>query len=364
MRRRTFLSNSIALSAGIALTGIPQLESAEETNSDSEWRAFQIKTNVEIIDPAGTVRVWLPVPLIQDTDYFQHVDHSWTGNFKDAQNIKYDSFGTGILFAEWADDEKAPRFEFISQFKTKNRQIDFSKTVKTNEDPDVLQQYRKPSRLIKTDGIVAETAQKIVNGKKSDIDKARAIYEWIVENTFRDPKVRGCGIGDISSMLQTSNLGGKCADLNGLFVGLTRAAGLPARDVYGIRCAKSADFNCLGRTGEITGAPHCRAEVYLSDYGWVPVDPADVRKVILEENPAQQLTMEDPQVKKAHAKLFGSWEMNWVPYNYAHDVRLPKSTGPELGFLMYPQAETSNGRKDCLDAKNFKYTITTTETVG
>ena len=216
--------------------------------------------------------------------------------------------------------------------------------------------------LIKTDGIVAETAQKIVNGKKNDLDKARAIYEWIVENTFRDPKVRGCGVGDISSMLRTENLGGKCADLNGLFVGLARAAGLPARDVYGIRCAKSAEFNCLGRTGDISGSQHCRAEVYLSEYGWVPVDPADVRKVILEENPQQQLTMEDPQVKKAHAKLFGSWEMNWMPYNYAHDVRLPKSNGPELGFLMYPQAETSNGRKDCLDAKNFKYTITTTET--
>ena len=211
MRRRTFLTNGIALSAGIALTGIPRLESAEEANPDSQWRTFTITTTVEIPEPAGAVRVWLPVPLLQDTDYFQHIDHSWTGNFKDAQNVKYDSFGTGILFAEWADDQKSPRIEFISQFKTKNRQIDFSKPAKTIEGPDVLEHYRKGSRLIKTDGIVAETAQKIVNGKKNDLDKARAIYEWIVENTFRDPKVRGCGVGDISSMLRTENLGGKCA---------------------------------------------------------------------------------------------------------------------------------------------------------
>ena len=106
MKRRTFLTNSIALSAGIALTGIPGLESAEETNSDSQWRAFKITTTIEIADPVGPARVWLPVPLIQDTDYFQHIDHSWTGNFKDAQNVKYDSFDTGILFAEWADDQK------------------------------------------------------------------------------------------------------------------------------------------------------------------------------------------------------------------------------------------------------------------
>jgi transglutaminase-like putative cysteine protease len=362
MRRRTFLTNSIALSAGIVLTGIPRLESAEETNS--QWRTFKITTTVEIVDPVGGVRVWLPVPLIQNTDYYQHIDHSWTGNYKDVQNIKYDSFGTGILFAQWRDDQRAARLEFVSQFKTINRQVDFSKTRKAHEDPDILQHYRKPSRLIKTDGIVAETAQKIITGKNNDVDKARAIYQWIVQNTFRDPKVKGCGVGDISSMLQTQNLGGKCADLNGLFVGLARAAGLPARDVYGIRCAKSSEFNSLGRTDDISGAQHCRAEVYLSDYGWVPVDPADVRKVILEENPSQQLSLEDPKVQKAYAKLFGGWEMNWVPYNYAHDVRLPNSNGPELGFLMYPQAETSNGRKDCLDAKTFKYTIQATEIVS
>jgi len=357
MKRRTFLSSGMALSAGIIFSGVPKIESSDEINSDSQWRTFEITTTVDITDAAGAVRVWLPVPLLEDTDYFQHVDHSWTGNFKDARNIKYDSFGTGILFAEWGDAQKAPRLEFNTQFKTRNRQIDFSKPAKAKEDPEVLNQYLKASRLIKTDGIVAETANKIVNGKKNDIDKARAIYEWIVENTFRDPKVRGCGVGDISSMLQTANLGGKCADLNGLFVGLARATGLPARDVYGIRCATSEEFKCLGRSGDLTGAQHCRAEVYLSDFGWVPVDPADVRKVILEENPPQQLSMEDPQVKKAHTKLFGAWEMNWLPYNYAHDVRLPNSDGPEIGFLMYPQAETTNGRKDCLDSKNFKYTI-------
>lgn len=40
-------------------------------------------------------------------------------------------------------------------------------------------------------------------------------------------------------MLEPKDLGGKCADLNSLYVGLARAAGLPAGDVYGIRVAKS-----------------------------------------------------------------------------------------------------------------------------
>ena len=101
-------------------------------------------------------------------------------------------------------------------------------------------------------------------GLKSDVDKAKAIYEWIVDNTFRDAKVKGCGIGDISTMLESGYLGGKCADLNALYVGLARAAGLPARDVYGVRVAASSEFKSLGRADDITGAQHCRAEVYLN----------------------------------------------------------------------------------------------------
>jgi hypothetical protein len=60
-------------------------------------------------------------------------------------------------------------------------------------------------------------------------------------------------------------------------------------------------------------------------------------------------------------RLFGSWEMNWMAYNFAHDVALPGSTGAPIGFLMYPQAETDDGRLDCLDADGFKYEIKSRE---
>jgi transglutaminase-like putative cysteine protease len=177
--------------------------------------------------------------------------------------------------------------------------------------------------------------------------------------------VRGCGRGDIRSMLETGNLGGKCADLNALYVGLARASGIPARDVYGIRTVKSEQgFKCLGpATPTITKAQHCRAEVYLTAFGWVPVDPADVRKVALEEPPGN-LTLEDAAVKKARARLFGSWEMNWVAYNFGHDVTLPGAASGPLDFLMYPQAETARGRVDSLDPDGFKYEITAREIEG
>ena len=66
---------------------------------------------------------------------------------------------------------------------------------------------------------------------------------WVVESTFRDPKTRGCGLGDIKTMLETNNLGGKCADLNAMFVGLCRAVGIPGtRRVWGASSNVSARF--------------------------------------------------------------------------------------------------------------------------
>ncbi len=345
------------------LGGLPKFSRRANADDPTKWRTFEVITKVEFIDPLGAVRVWVPVPLLNNTDYFKREGDTWTGNFKAARSVQVDRYGTGLVFTEWQPTEKAPSLEIKSNFMTRDRQVDLNKKpdASIQEDKAVLDYFKKPSKLIKTDGIVADTARGITQGKKSDVDKARAIYAWIVDNTFRDPKVRGCGIGDISTMLETGNLGGKCADLNALYVGLARAAGLPARDVYGVRCAASSEFKSLGKADDITGAQHCRAEVYLTGYGWVPVDPADVRKVVLEENPPELLPLDDPKVQRARAKLFGAWEMNWLPYNYSHDVKLPQSNGPEIGFLMYPQGETANGRKDSLDPKNFSYTIKTKE---
>jgi transglutaminase-like putative cysteine protease len=222
-----------------------------------------------------------------------------------------------------------------------------------------LDYFLQPSQFVPTDGIVKQTALKATAGATTDIEKARAIYEWVVENTFRNPKIRGCGRGDIRFMLESGDMGGKCADLNALYVGLARSVGLPTRHVYGLRIAKSDQgYKSLGLVTDIaTKGQHCRAEVYLRGYGWVPVDPADVRKVALEEAPGNR-PLSDEVVSRARKDLFGSWEMNWMAYNYAHDVDLPGSANKPLVYFMYPQAETSGGRIDPFDPDNFKYEIT------
>jgi transglutaminase-like putative cysteine protease len=360
MKRRAFLTMSA--SAGFTLSLGPQLVRSAAANTAAPWRKFEAVTKIEVANPTGVTRAWVPVPLLSDTDYFKRQGDTWTGNASAARAVKDSKYDLGLVYAEWPAIEKAPVIEITSRFSTRDRAVDLARPPATapREDKAVLARYLEPTQLIPTDGIVRDTARGITEGAKTDVDKARAIYEWIVENTFRDPKVKGCGLGDIKTMLETRYFGGKCADLNALYVGLARSVGLPARDVYGVRCADSAEFKSLGKSGDISKAQHCRAEVYLSAFGWVPVDPADVRKVVLEEKPGG-LALNDPLVQRARAKLFGQWEMNWLAYNYGHDVKLVNSPGAPVPFLMYPQAETAEGRRDSLDPATFRYQITVRE---
>ncbi len=365
MDRRAFLKTGGAIFPAAA--ALPKLALAQQLpfnpRQAEKWRGFEVTTRVEIVFPQGATRVWLPIPSV-DSAYQKTIDNAWSGNAQTAKIVHDGTYGAGMLYAEWPTAEKNPVIELYSRFATRDRAVDFSARPESVErlSPGQRAFYTGSTEHMPTDGIVKRTAQDITKGARTDYDKAKAIYEWIVENTYRDPKTRGCGVGDIKTMLETGNLGGKCADLNALYVGLARAVGLPARDVYGVRVAKSQfGYRSLGAgTANITRAQHCRAEVHLAGFGWVPVDPADVRKVVLEEK-AQPTDLSDPLVQAVRPKLFGAWEMNWLAFNTANDFALPNSKGGKLTFFMYPQAETAAGRVDSLDPDNFKYTMTAKE---
>lgn len=359
-----YLDRRTLLKAGAAVTltaGLPRFASAAFNPQPGAWRTFDVVTRLEIAKPEGKTQAWVPVPSVNETDWFKSVGSQWTtnGNATLKRDAKY---GAEFVHVEWKDGEAAPAITVTSRIATRDRNVDLGKAGSAQLSAAELKHYTEGTDLIPTGGIVKETSDKIVAGAKTDVEKARAIYEWIVDNTQRNAKTRGCGIGDIASMLKTGNLTGKCADLNALYVGLARSQGLPARDVYGLRVAPSKfGYKSLGAGSElVTKAQHCRAEVHLAGIGWVPVDPADVRKVVLEEPPTN-LALNDPKVADARKALFGAWEGNWLAYNFAHDISLPGAAGPKLGFLMYPQAECGPHRLDCLDPDTFKYTITAKE---
>ncbi|MFY9511224.1 MAG: transglutaminase domain-containing protein [Rubrivivax sp.] len=366
LKRRTLLQAAAALAALPAASAFAQEQQRRFAPQVGAWRSFEVSTTVEVADVKGTTRLWLPVPDIS-SDYQRSQDHGWSGNATQARLVSDLASGTRMLYAEFAPGIAAPRIVLTSRVQTRNRAVDWQRPQPAKEDAAVLRTALAPTELLPLDGIVRETAKQATAGARTDLDKARAIYTWVVSNAHREPRTRGCGTGDIKTMLEAGNLGGKCADLNAIFVGLCRASGVPARDIYGLRLAPSAfGYRELGAdSAGLKSAQHCRAEVFLQAHGWVAMDPADVLKVMRQETPAWIKDTQHPVAAPVATGLFGSWEGNWVGWNTAHDVRLPGSaasrTGGTLPFLMYPNGENDSGRFDELAPDSFKYTIAARE---
>lgn len=332
----------------------------------ADWTTYEIITEVSLETANGIAEAWIPLPLIADTNYFKTIAIKSDSSDPKAVSKAYETPDkqARMMWIQWDKSASNHTVQVSMLVSTRNRNLDFSSpnpVLKLSKEEQKF--WTRGTKYLPTDGIVKAKAQECIASlpaNATDIEKAKAIYNWVVDNTHRNAKTRGCGQGDVKLMLETNNLGGKCADINAVFVALARSVGLAARDVYGIRIADSArGYKSLGKAGDITKAQHCRAEFYASGYGWVPVDPADVRKVILEETGG--LAANDPKVLAIRDYLFGNWEMNWMAYNYDHDITLPGSKlgkNGEIPFLMYPQAENKEGRFDSLDPDNFKYKIT------
>jgi transglutaminase-like putative cysteine protease len=345
MQRRDFFK---AVAAAGTLAAFRRRAQAAPTG----WRQFEITYWVKLNSEKAPARLWLPVP--QDAlDYQRVIELSWRSPV--ATSVVWEQASRApIVSAAWLDPATPREIEVTALVATRDRSGFYP-----DASPDELALYLRPTASSPTDGIVLAKAREIVGTRTAPLDKARAIYDWIVDNTFRRAETRGCGLGNIAFMLEVGDMGGKCADINSLYVGLARAAGLPARDFFGIRVAESNVSKSLGKAGEITKAQHCRAEVFIDGKGWLAVDPADVRKVVLEEGAA----LDSDKVKALRARLFGSWEMNWVGFNYARDFTMPGQKDGPIGFLMYPYAETPDGGQDPLDPENFAYTISSKEIV-
>jgi transglutaminase-like putative cysteine protease len=170
-----------------------------------------------------------------------------------------------IISAAWLEPTTPREIEITARVATRDRSGFYPDASR-----DELAEYLRPNPQLAERRHCAGQAREIVGSRTAPLDKARAIYDRIVDSTFRRSETRGCGLGNIKFMLETGDMGGKCANINSLYVGLARAAGLPARDFFGIRVADSAVSKSPDKSGDITKAQHCRAEVFVEGKGWLP----------------------------------------------------------------------------------------------
>ena len=334
---------------GTSATRLPPVKAAEPP---ADWRTYEIVTTVKPKDVSGQTRLWLPLPLNQDTLYQRTLGHSWSGNPEMASMRRLPDGDLEVFHSEWSDGNDA-KFQIKTLVTTADRHFDVAKRTVAPEREDILRRNLHASQLIPNDGLAHQLGERIIGRIKDPVAQGKAIYDWVVENSIYDPALPGCGTGDVRQQLIRGQYGGRSVDINGLFVAICRAIGIPSRCVFGLRIAPSRLFRSLGLTSDdATRAQHVRAEFYVPGFGWIPVDPSDVRRAIAMEG----LSDRDSKLLSLKKVLFGVWEMNWIAFNVGTDVLLPGRQNA-LPFLLLPQLESQNGKRDGTNPAGFEFTI-------
>ncbi len=334
--RRTFLTLFIA--AMLCLPVISQAASVSGTVTMS----FDLSGHGD-----GAAKLWIPYPI---SDRHQVVTGIRIhGNYTHCAVYTDQVHQTPMLYAFWDAGQKERKLVF--RFHVKRNEVirrDFP-TKEAAWDPADFAPYLAPTRFAPIDsGPIKALAEKITKGRTTILAKAKAIYDWTCKNTYRDPETRGCGQGNVCMLLKKP--GGKCADISSVYVALARAAGVPARDLFGLRLGKT-------KGQDITGSYHCWAQFYLPGYGWVPVDPADVRKMML----VHHLTLSNAETAYYRSYFWGGIDPYRVRLSSGRDLVLnPPQEGAPLNYLMYPFAQVGGKTLDWLDPKSFAYKITYT----
>lgn len=296
-------------------------------------------------ETGSSTRLWTPYPMSDKDQDISNV--VITGNFEHSGIYRDAKSGAVYLYADWS---KSPAVPTLSMSFHVNSHFSKGGALKSagNDIPADIQPYLATSIDIPCDNAdIKKLAAEAVGDKKDILSKARAVYDWTIKNTFRDPDVKGCGLGKPLATLTEAKGGGKCADISSVFVAVARAAGVPARDVFGLRSS--------GKSGEITGDFHCWAEFYLPGKGWVTADPADVRKAMLVE----KLDINDAAAKEKTDFFWNGDALFRIVLSRADRgiTFTPAQQDGPLSYFMYPYAEVNGKALDYRDPKSFGYKV-------
>jgi len=313
----------------------------ESSLADKKQGLISIKVDLKALETPQSAKIWLPYPVSGEYQVIE--DMAIKGNFINSGVYKEPKSGALYFYAEWPKETQEKKVEMGFKVSTQERQarnlVDTGAPV-----PVEIQKYLQPDWWVPTDGQVAEIAQAIQKDTTGILEKSHAVYDWVVENTSRDPNVKGCGLGVVEVTL--SKRSGKCADISSVYVALARNVGVPAREVFGLRLGKKAEQ-------DITGWYHCWAEFYLPGTGWVAVDPADVRKKMLVD----KLGLAD--IKELREYFFGGVDAYRMTLESGgRGITLqPAQESKPVNYLMYPYAEVNGKALDYFDPESFRYSV-------
>ncbi|MEW4570414.1 transglutaminase domain-containing protein [Tautonia sp. JC769] len=180
--------------------------------------------------------------------------------------------------------------------------------------PDERSRLLAPEPLVPLDGPIRRRALAATEGIEDQADRARALYDAVLDAMTYDKSGSGWGRGDARFACEVGR--GNCTDFHALLIGMARASGIPAQFAIGFSLPPET------REGTISGY-HCWAELYVDGVGSVPVDASEADK-----NPSRR------------EYFFGNHDPHRLELSRGRNLTLaPPQHGPPLNFFVNPYVE-------------------------
>lgn len=302
------------------LNGIPFY--AWEQNSNGTWERVPVKAagpqllgvitghdefeflyRVKLPVINDSARMWIPYPA-QDT--FQNVELISANLPKDYKILKDTKYGNKVFFIELGPEDSEKTFDLHYQV----RRIEKAAYAPQSDDQE---KSLEADRLVPIKGNFKSIAEEVVEGKKGDLVRARALYDHVIDRMRYMKYGSGWGKGDAVYACDVKT--GNCTDFHAYFISLARAVEIPARFAIG------AAIPSARNDGGVDGY-HCWVEFYAEEK-WRPVDISEADKYT-----------------SLSTYYFGHHPANRFEFSRGRDLVL--EPGPESGpinFLAYPVLE-------------------------
>jgi transglutaminase-like putative cysteine protease len=318
----------VLLLAFIALASMAALSASSDTSAPLRDFEFTYIARIPALPADAKIsRIWIPLPQ--------------SGPYQTIDNLKID---TPFTYTKYRDPEYGNEYLYLqvpAVKVTEHSEVRVSFEVTRREDRVVLEahpvtaqpsltspdirRFLQPDRRVPLDGVIADLSAQETKGLQDPLAKARAIYNYVIATMRYDKSGTGWGNGD--AVWACTAKRGNCTDFHSLFIGMMRAAGIPARFEIGFPLPSDP------HDGTIPGY-HCWAEFYVEPYGWIPVDASEAWK--------------HPDKKDYY---FGALDDNRLQFTVGRDIRLnPPQQGDPLNYFVYPYAEV-DGKPFALESK-------------
>lgn len=301
------LRNLSVVLPAVALTSIALAQSP--SSPKSRHFTFDYSFTVRVTDPGKPLDVWFPMA---HTDRYQQVRILSRKGDLPLRETSEAEYGNRMFYAHTDRADKS-EYHFTVKYDVIRLEHLAAASLRSPAPGGELNRFLQPDRLVPITGKPADIAAAQVKPGMSDLQKARALYDYTFNNMRYDKSGSGWGHGDAVWACDSHH--GNCTDFHSLFISMARSMHIPARFEIGFAIPENKD-------GSDIAGYHCWAEFYTPHRGWFPVDISEAWQ----------------QNKKEY--FFGAHDVNRIQFTVGRDLELtPKQRGQSLNYFIYPYAE-------------------------